>query len=190
MSLILPPRRPSPQLMAAFVDAVKRTERFIFAHPGSGARYGALNALIAVSKRWDGPGVPYDVFLPRTIFPVTESWAVFQLYEAIQLRAEWQFLQPEHVRASDVLAAFNAVNAEIGNIFLECDATPAARRAILGIPFFHGDSARDGWVISLRKGVDLPVIIQRPGFDFVIHEEPPPTVFFNDVTRLWDTQPI
>jgi len=186
MSLYRPPRLLSPGLINAFVNASLRTQRHILTHQGSNERFGILGQLVGLSAGWNGPGIPYNdhVFNPKKLLPISGSWAIFQLYEALQLRAEWQFLQPDDVTIEDVLAAFNEIGSEDGNIFPECNTTPAARRAAPKIPPLNGM----GWAITF-EGTNQKIAAFIPGRGTFTEANIPPNVFFNPATKRWDVKP-
>lgn len=184
MSRIFEPRYIPPSLMSKVAQAGKQVQAYIITHPGSGERYGIFNRLMTMLTSWQDSKVPYDVFDPKTISPVSESWEVFRFYEATQAFFEWLSLQPDDLTVKDVTDAFDAIGTRGGNIFPQCNATPSARRAFSQIPPLNGES----WAIYLEE-TNRRMTAVAAGQRASTWMDIPPTVFFDPSTKRWDVRP-
>ncbi len=190
MSLFLLPRPLPPSLILKTNEAVQRTEKYIFSRPGNGNRFGVYNTLRSMAGNTrSAPDALHNLFEPAVLFPILQSWALLQLYEALQLRAEWQYDQPSDVTLADVITALDAVAKETGSVFTTRNTTPAVRRAVLGIPFLQGETVKDGWIISLNPHAAFEITLERTDRTGVVTSKLPPTVFFNESTKRWDVRP-
>ncbi len=138
--------------------------------------------------------IPYHKLNNASVLlPVKGSWALYQLFEAIQLRKAYQLEKVPGVTADEVAEAFMDVGATDKRwiIFPKCDVSPAARRAVLKLP---GVNVGIDWTIDLEEaleetplGKQFAVLTSKDGHTARVAL--PLSFFVNRETGIWEIEP-
>lgn len=125
-------------------------------------QHQALTQLGSMASN-DANPVPYRRLDSAALMPIDGSWALFQLFEAIQLRAAWLREEIDGIEAHDVAEAFcNVGHTNQVPYFPEGNVTPTLRRALLQLPPLK---VKIGWATHLERSTDEGVIAKLTAKD-------------------------
>lgn len=190
---------PSQAVQTAVQHAVNRTKTRIAEEAGEPGHEARLTAMARLQELYDQilastiTTVPYNVIDAPSIYPVTTSWQIFQLLEALQSLVEWLNSGNTAWNEARMIVEFDKIGRGSdfeprvpSAIFPGHNISPAARRAILSIPFF-ADGMR-GWVVEEIKTPSRfsPTMITITGSMGVTVESIPLGVWFNQMLQIWD----
>lgn len=151
-------------------------------------QHQALTQLSSMASNDPDP-VPYRRLDSAALMPLEGSWALFQLFEAIQLRAAWLREEIGGLEAHDIAEAFGSVgHINQTPFFPEGNVTPALRRALLQLPPFK---TKIGWATYLEQSADAEGVVAKltaKGVDpiWVPVQWTPGIVCFNDSLNIWE----
>lgn len=132
--------------------------------------------------------VPYRIIDPEGMMHLPGTWALFQLFEAIQLRAAWQRDETQGIEEAQVIEMFGSVaHAERKTPFFpEGNVSPMARLELFSLP-------------ALRPNIDWAVYLERTdNGNFAnltrsrtdpIRITLPDNVWLNPETNVWEVIP-
>lgn len=138
--------------------------------------------------------VPYKYLdlVEEDLNPISTSWIVFQLYDAMQRLVEFIGQDPANeINVEDIVRIFTLVGNRFRHgeppsvLFIRDDATPRARRAILNTPGFP----------TIATGTVTAQILGAGGRHGIVYINAtnigptlrtPPSVFWDNANRRWD----
>lgn len=129
--------------------------------------------------------VPYRILHPGELMYLPGTWALFQLFEAIQLRVAWQRDETPGIEELQVVEMFGAV-AQVGRktpFFPEGNVSPMARFELFKLPALRPnidwavylERTDDGNFANLTRSRTDPIRIAVPG-----------NVWLNPETDVWE----
>lgn len=150
----------------SFCGAVSRVKGVLQKPPMNGfpdkehPQHQALVRLDWIASGIEPQTVPYRFLDPEELLPIEGSWALFQLFEAIQLRAAWLRGEIEGVEAHDVAETFGKVGHpnERTPYFPQGNIAPALRWALFKRGAFK---PRIGWATYLEMGTEEEGVVAK-----------------------------
>lgn len=189
-------RQLSGNISVSFYGAVRRTKDVLGKLPLDDVlgkhhpQHQVLTRLEWMASAIEPDPVPYRSLDHETLLPMEGSWALFQLFEGIQLRTAWLREEIDGVKAHDVAETFGNVGHpnERTPFFPEGNVTPALRWAL----FQRGPfKPRIGWATTLEAGTDEEGVVAKmllKGHEplrVALHD----SACFNDELGIWELAP-
>lgn len=163
-------------------------------HPDYQAQQQALTYLEWTLAGADA-AIPYRKLDATSLLPTKGSWALFQLFEAIQLRKAHQAGKVPDVTIDDVIEAFKSVGT-IGKrwtIFPDCDVSPEAQRRVLRQPGLFAGRDLGEILIRLHEAPGAKVVATLTDRSGSSGEIPLPDGFFISIADhpdgVWEFEP-
>ena len=185
----------SGNISMSFCGAVRRVKAALQKPPLSDflgkqhPQHQALTMLEAMPSNDGASPVPYRRLDSNVLLPIDGSWALFQLFEAIQLRAAWLREETHGLEAHDVAETFgNVGHTNQTPFFPEGNVTPMLRRALLQLPSFK---TKIGSATYLEQGAEEEGVMAKltaRGIDpiRISIEWHPGIVRFNNDLDIWE----
>lgn len=149
----------------------------------------ALTRLTWVAAQQDIPPVPYRFLDPKELMGLPGTWALFQLFEGIQLRAAWMRDEIPEVQEREISAAFASVAHPDRKTpyFPEGNVSPRVRRLLLQTGPFKPKIDWATYLINGAEGASF-ANLTRPETE-PVRVPLPENIWLNPDTEIWEVRP-